>query len=251
MNSNDIANNFRKYFSIDLATSPSQLRKVHSVRYNVYCRELRLEPAQNFPDKLEKDQFDYRSLHGLITHKRSGKPAGCVRLVKTFSDMHEEPLPLEKYCFDALHLGSAEILGGNRLDVCEISRLAVDSDFRRRLGEGRSQLGGWNSLNICEVERRTFSLIAEAGFLAAIAMAKLRCRQYMFAMMEPALPKILRRSGIFFEPAGEQLDYHGLRAPYLCTVDSAERNLRPDLKELFYTIYDCFDHHYHQQLNTA
>ena len=251
MNSSDVAHSFRKYFSIDLAITPEQLKKVSRIRYNVYCKELAHESPDNFPDGLEFDHFDSRSLHCLITHKKSNQAAGCVRLVKTFSEMDEEPLPLEQFCYEALHLKSADILGKDRSQVCEISRLAVDCAFRRRAGEQRSQVGGWNSLDVSDSERRTFSLIAEAGFLAAIAMAKLRGREYMFAMMEPALPKVLRRSGIFFEPAGDLYYYHGLRAPYQCTVSSAEKNLRPNLRELYYYIYDRFDHYYYQKQNSA
>ena len=56
-------------------------------------------------------------------------------------------------------------------------------------------------------------------------------------MMEPFLPRLLRRSGIIFQKAGEDIEYHGVRAPCFIRTQSALDKMRPDLKELYETIY--------------
>ena len=56
-------------------------------------------------------------------------------------------------------------------------------------------------------------------------------------MMEPFLPRMLKRSGIEFERAGADIDYHGLRAPYFITTQSAVDNMRADLRELYTEIH--------------
>ena len=236
-----LCDNFRRYFSIHLALSEKQIQQVYRIRYDVYCAELGFEPVDKFPNKTEHDQFDNRSLHALITHKSSQKPAGCVRIIQTEDSMDAQPLPLEKYCYKNLHIEAAEILGNERHSVCEVSRLAVAPFFRRRFGETRSQLGGWGAVDICENEKRTFSLIAEAGFIASTAMAKLTGRDHMFAMMEPMLPRLLWRSGIHYHPVGEEVNYRGLRKPYMATVGSFEQHLRSNLRELYHYIYHQFD----------
>ena len=70
---------------------------MYRLRYRVYCKELGYEPADNFPDGEEYDEDDLKSLHCLITHKRSGIAAGCVRLIKTGAREHD-PLPIERHC---------------------------------------------------------------------------------------------------------------------------------------------------------
>ncbi len=46
-------------------------------------------------------------------------------------------------------------------------------------------------------------------------MAELSGRPMMFAVMEPFLPRLLRRSGMLFERMGSDLNYHGIRALYV------------------------------------
>jgi N-acyl amino acid synthase of PEP-CTERM/exosortase system len=80
-------------------------------------------------------------------------------------------------------------------------------------------------------------MIAIACFLASTALTDIVGRTNVFAMMEPFLPRLLKRSGIVFQRAGADIDYHGLRAPYFITTQSALENMRPDLKELYTEIH--------------
>ena len=76
-------------------------------------------------------------------------------------------------------------------------------------------------------------MIAITGFLAATAITELTHKTNVFAMMEPFLPRMLKRSGIIFERVGGDMDYHGIRAPYFIRTQSALDNMRPDLHELY------------------
>jgi len=58
-------------------------------------------------------------------------------------------------------------------------------------------------------------------------------RTSVFAMMEPFLPKLMARSGINFQRAGEDVDYHGLRAPYFIRTEWALDDMLVDLRELY------------------
>ena len=240
-NQTSITEDFGRYFAVDLATTPDQLRDVFQVRYRVYCQELNYEAAERFPEHLEHDEFDSQSLHCLITHKRSGLAAGCVRLVTTSANKYHNPLPIERYCNSSLDRESIEFLDSNRDTVCEISRLAVDGRFRRRSGAARTQLGDLRDLDCCDREQRAFSMIAIAGFMASTALSELTGRRNTFAMMETFLPRLMKRSGIYFDRAGRNMDYHGLRAPYFITADSVRQNMRPELRKFYYDIYQRFD----------
>lgn len=229
-----LAENFLQYFDVVLANDRLRRNEAFKIRYNVYCEEFGYEPASAFPDKMEWDEFDEKSDHALIIHKSSNRPAGCVRLVGAEVDTQ---LPFEMHCGDSLDREFISQLGLSRNRMCEISRLAVDSTFRRRPGELVSRYGEVEGLDCTQQERRTFSLIAVSCFLAATALTDLTGRNNVFAMMEPFLPRLLQRSGILFQRSGWDIDYHGLRAPYFIKTEAALENMREDLKELYAEIY--------------
>ena len=90
---------FARYFELSLALTAEQKESVFRVRYNVYCEEFGYEDPAAFQDHLEKDTFESRSIHCLVTHIPTGLPAGCVRLVTTDA---ESQMPMELHCGDAL-----------------------------------------------------------------------------------------------------------------------------------------------------
>lgn len=244
---NTLTENFWRYFNVTLATTDAQKKAVYNIRYNVYCKEFEYEQAHQFTNHEESDAFDPTSLHALITHNASGLPAGCVRLVAPTALEGEDLLPIEKYCGKSLDRDFLEELDSDRGKICEISRLAVDGMFRRRSVEQVTRFGELSDLKCSVHERRTFSLIAMAGFLAAASMTILTQRTNIFAMMEPFLPRILRRSGINFNKAGIEMDYHGLRAPYFITAQSIVNNIRPEIKEFFTEIHSHIAQDYFRQ----
>lgn len=232
----NLTESFERYFKVELANSDIQKEQVYRVRYRVYCEEFKYEAVDLFPDGMEKDEYDQNSRHCLVIHRNSGMPAGCVRLVPAMGEPDVAPLPLEKYCRSSLDHQYLSQLNLDRSTVCEISRLAVDGAFRRRPGETLTRYGQLNGLYISAQEQRTFSLIAVSCFLAATALTEIDNRTNVFAMMEPFLPRMMHRSGIDFHQIGKDIDYHGIRAPYFITTQSALTNMHRDLLELYFWI---------------
>jgi len=233
-----LARNFQDFFSVEVAVTEEQKKKVYGIRYRVYCDEFGYESVEKFPNEEEKDEFDDFSLHCLIMHKKSGLPAGCVRLVPAFNGQQKPVLlPLEKHCDDSLDHDYINGLGLDRQTVCEISRLAIDCLFRRRTGEELTRFGEVHGLDCTKQEQRTFSLIAIAAFLAATALTDISGKTNVFAMMESFLPRMMKRSGINFIKSGSDVDYRGIRAPYFIQTQSALDNMHEDLKELYLWIY--------------
>ncbi len=232
-----LIDDFERYFKVKLVTDDELLKLALAVRYRVYCEEFKYEAIDLFPNKLEQDEFDEQSLHCLIIHKASGNVAGCVRLVPPNARFENGLLPLEKFCKDSLDTEKIEELNIERNTVCEISRLAVDTPFRRRPGETATRFGGVDSLDCSKQEQRTFSLIALSAFLAGGALTSITNKTNVFAMMEPFLPRLLKRTGIEFKKVGFNMDYHGIRAPYFVTFQSAKNNIRPDIKDMYDWVY--------------
>lgn len=230
-----LAEEFSQYFDVDLAFSDELKKEVYKLRYRVYGEEFGYESVDDFPDGLESDEFEGRSLHCLITHKKTKMAAGCVRLV--FGD-DGELMPFEKYCSDSLDESYIDKMSLERSSICEISRLAVDSAFRRRQDEARTRFGEIDAIDSSHEERRTYPLITVVAFLAVTALTDLSGRKNAFAMMEPFLPRLLRRSGLDFVKAGQSVDYHGLRAPYHGNTDHALKNMHPDLRQLYNEVAD-------------
>ena len=243
-----LADAFLNYFDIDLATTAAQQEQVARVRYRVYCEEFGYEPVDEFPDGLETDPCDAYSLHCLITHKRSGREAGCVRLVCASED---EVLPMETHCLENVYVEYLEAMMAEREQVCEFSRLAVDSAFRKRPGEDHTRLGEYDAMDCSHQEQRTFSLVGIAAFLAAFALADMSGRGHIYAMMESNLPRLLRRAGILVQQAGDTTEYHGQRTPYYITAEMAVANMRDDLQRLYEAIHERLAFGYTAQVNVA
>ncbi len=228
---------FERYFKIELVTTEAQAKQTYGVRYRVYCEEFNYEAIDLFPDEMETDEFDAHSLHCLIIHKATERAAGCVRLVPANKNHQNGLLPLEKFCKESLDSELINSFNIDRNSVCEISRLAVDTAFRRRPGETATRFGVFDSIDCTKQEQRTFSLIALSAFLAGGALTYLTNKTNVFAMMEPFLPRLLKRTGIVFEKVGKDVDYHGIRAPYFITPQSAMDNIQPDIKEMYNWVY--------------
>ena len=243
---------FHEFFDVDFAVSQAQKNAVYGVRYRVYCEEQGYEPAASFPDHMERDEFDARSLHILITHKASGIHAGCVRLVGTGGRRQTDILPFEKHCPDSVEPDFFRTQGLQRESICEISRLAVDPRFRRRPGapveagvkESVEESAEESAEQFSEEEIRTFPLIATAGFLAATALTDITGRTDVFSLMEPFLPRLMRHAGFVFQRAGKDVEYHGTRATYFCKTEWAIAKLRPELREFYDGIHARIDQTY-------
>jgi len=237
-NENTLIEDFTRYFRVELVTSEQRAKEAYGVRYRVYCEEFEYEATDVFPDHLERDEFDEQSLHCLIIHEERNLIAGCVRLVSVNPSKENGLLPFEKFCQKSLDSELIDSFHLERSTECEISRLAVDGPFRRRPGDAATRFGGIESIDCDKQEQRTFSLIAVSAFLAATALTDLTHKTNVFAMMEPFLPRLLKRSGICFERVGSDMDYHGIRAPYFIRTQSALDNMRSDLRELYDWVYE-------------
>lgn len=235
-----LVDDFQRYFNLELATTPEQLSRVFHTRYRIYCEEFGYEPAEAFPDKEERDAFDDSANHCVVMHKASGMAAGCARLVHA---QENTLLPMEAFCREALDESMIRAFDGRRDTICEFSRLGVDGAFRRRPGERMSRFGEISALDCSKREQRTFSMIAVATILSAFAMSEMIERRNCFAMMEPFLPRLLRRSGIIVHPAGREVEYHGIRAPYFFETNETIAGMPDELQEFYAAIRAAFFEH--------
>ncbi len=231
----DVIEGFKNVFSVELAVTPEQKSKVYGVRYRVYCDEFGYEPLARFSKQEETDEYDAYSLHCLITHKKSTIPAACFRLIPNINEI--DRLPIEIHCKDSLDYQLIESLGIDKKETYEVSRIAVDRFFRRRTGENLTRFGAVSGMETSSEEERTFPLISLALFLACIACTDMTDKKGAYALMEPFLPRLLRRSGLKFKKIGDEVNYRGIRAPYYLSLELALSGMNESVLDFYEWIY--------------
>lgn len=227
---NYISSHFSAYLAPVVANSEELKNNVFEIRHEVYCEELRFEPLKE--NRLEFDEFDSFSLHCLIQHHKSKHFAGTVRMVRPIQP--DEQLPIEKYCLESITREDLDPRKFDRKDICEISRLAVPKEFRRRVMDKFSGAGVAviNEHTYSEKEVRCFPFIAVGLYLAAAALAIEKDIKHAYVMMEPRLARSMKFIGIKFEQIGPVVDYHGKRAPYYINKALLQKSLRPGFAKM-------------------
>ncbi len=231
---NNIAEHFITFLQPKIANTEAMLTEVHKIRHQVYCDELSFLPCTN--DKLEKDSFDKHSIFSLIKHIPSDQYTSCVRLVTSSSP--EELLPIEHYCKDSIQHDEFDPALFKREEICEISRLAVKPEFRRRKDDKfKGSATGVISENVySETELRCFPFIAIGLYMTSASMALKSGMKHAYVMMEPKLARSMKFVGIKFIQIGEPIEYHGKRAPYYINAEIFHSSLTHGFKSLFVEI---------------
>ena len=222
----DLCQHFSRYFSLVIADNSELLQEVYRIRYQVYCQELNYEPPTKFPDKMERDLYDRHSIHCLLKHKPTGKYAGCVRIIIPEKKTKKTAFPWQKFADKIVYPHSTY----EWTNVCEISRLAVIAEFRKRKGDSDLPLG--MLLPDRSGGQRRFPLIAMSLYWAAFCLA-LNLRLDIFAIMEPRLARHLRRCGLSYCLVSELFELHGKRGIFYTKPPELPECLDSDSYQFF------------------
>ncbi len=210
-------------------------REVFRLRYEVYALEFGFENPYDFPNKLEKDEFDDHSAH-FVALNQNDEVIGTVRMIldspkgfpvehaSEITDFKDKPAPRH---------------------ITEVSRLAVSKTMRRRPEDGihgiesylpKSQ-GGVADIpnkNNPAIEKRQKPVI----ILGLYKTVYLKCKDldisHMYMITEDKLFHALYKFGFVFTQVGAPVEYHGKRTPYATSWDTIERHMHqhhPDLLE--------------------
>jgi N-acyl-L-homoserine lactone synthetase len=170
---------------------PALLDQSYRLRYQVYCLERGFLKAANYPDQLERDEFDGFSLHaGVISQQRH--LVGTLRLVKICM----EELPLFRHCTASEECERR--LRRDGVQLAEVSRLCMSRK--------------------CRDDQAGNSRVALSLFQAGYQTSKRNGLTHWIAAMEPSLHRLLSAIGVPFRVAGPVADYFGPVAPYMCDL---------------------------------
>jgi N-acyl amino acid synthase of PEP-CTERM/exosortase system len=223
------------FFRETLLDNTCDLNQSFRLRYRVYCEEMQFLPAEAYPDGLETDSYDSKSLH-FGSFNTQGVIVGAVRLVHGDSirdlpmQSHCPLYPHEQACLDRFS------------DFVEISRLVVSRDYRRRAGDGQYGLVGAAAANrdaspVTPLERRSNTPPTVVRLYRAMYHAlKRRGIDHVVASMEWTLYRTARALRIPFREIGPESDYYGPVRPFYLRLEELDVQLNamnPGLLQYF------------------
>lgn len=229
----DLFSAFNQYFELIHANTEALRREVFLLRYQVYVLETGFEHDSDcecgYDDNgevihLERDEFDTRSDHYLVRHRRTGVYAATARLILPDPEQVQAPYPIETHCPSIERVADAQM----RASLGEISRFAVSKVFKRRIGELGSLAGVSTNVDIYfdDDEKRVLPHISLGLIAAVIRMASEHGIGHLYAVMEPALLRLVGRFGVIFNRIGPDVDYHGIRVPCLTHLEECVNNIQ-------------------------
>ncbi|MBI0534656.1 GNAT family N-acetyltransferase [Roseomonas sp. KE2513] len=198
-----------KDFEVTIADTPERLRDAYRLRHQVYCMERGYEPGDG---TLETDRFDRRAGHALLTQRSTGRLVGTVRIVAPANRGQGLDLPMQSLCGE----GAFRSLPTYRTG--EISRFAISKALRDSSADGIPLRLG--------LMRGVVQLSSEMGI------------HNWCAIMEHTLLRLLRGSGIHFQPLGPAVEYHGLRQPCWGPVTQVLGRMREERRAVWEYVTD-------------
>lgn len=212
---------------------PQLMRELYRLRYKVYCDEWGFERPEDHPEGIEIDDFDEHSVHFAAFRQEDGSMIGTVRLIRSSG----LGFPLYDHCSVDVDLS---FLGDHA--VGEISRLAISKELRRRKPDRALYDGEIQEL---EEEATPLAIRERRKNENAIVLGLYRCLYkesietgitHLYAVMARGLFLLLKKISINFRQIGPEVEYHGLRTPYILDlaqmmIDLEERN--PQLYKYF------------------
>ncbi|WP_235067773.1 PEP-CTERM/exosortase system-associated acyltransferase [Micavibrio aeruginosavorus] len=220
---------YQKAFRIIQADTNALKEIVFRLRYEIYCVDNDMEQTSGASTSaMEKDAFDDNSLHYLLYHKMTDEPVGTVRVVMPRTDRPLSSFPLQFVCdHPLLHMP-------DRVHrFCEVSRLCMTRDFRRRPGDGRvlpsyneqDQAVRMNADGTTVFIRRVIPFaplgLLRAAFEGALDNGLTDC----VCVMDPDQLYALQRIGLSYRVLGPRLDIGGQQQPIIFNIKHALDNM--------------------------
>lgn len=198
-----------------------RMDEIFRLRYQVYCTECGFESKEDHLDGRETDEYDQYARHFCAVVVETEQIIGTVRIVLN----SPLGLPINRHCV----IDAEKLFSGDPNKMGEISRLAISKEYRRR--EIDKSLYSENDIELVEVkrlhkERREFESQIVAGLYQCVYHESIALGlTHWNAVMVKGLYGLLRRWGIAWVKIGEQVNYHGLRGPYMAVIADVEEQV--------------------------
>jgi len=198
-----------------VAHSDPEISEIYRLRFKVYCLECGYEDACDYINQKESDEFDSVSSHFSATARSTDSLVGTARII----------LP-SKLGFPALNHFEIDkkllpFIPSGR--VGEISRLAISKEYRQRQAD--EALHGNNVISLLDARekrswRRRYENALVTGLYHSLYAEGLELGfTHFYAVMADGLAALLKKWGLVWKPIGPSIDYHGMRSPYVASIE--------------------------------
>ena len=204
------------YVQHNEADSTAIMEEIFRLRFKVYCEEWGFERPEDFPDKMESNQFDTAAEHFIITSLPDNMIVGTARVICP----SELGYPVIQHCNIDKDTCDRLLNNARNIRIGEVSRLAISKNLRKRL-EDDSHMGYISAVpDVPDAnnEKRKYNFVHEFYkylLLQSIDMGF----THWYVAMKRGLYVLLKRVGMVYHPIGPEIDYHGLRTPYLGNLE--------------------------------
>ncbi len=241
----ELTESFSKHFKVTLVSKDDSelLAKSLRLRYQVYCKEKEFERPEDTSIELESDEFDEHSAHSLLFSRRTDSVVGTVRLILPKPGRPDALFPIEQHCGNYFDKTKCDISSLPRDSLAEISRFAISKEFKKRLMDdkntwGSDLLSAEQARDMAEMEQRIIPHITLGLFVAIVHMSAKHGITHWYAVMEPALRRLLKRFSIDFTAIGPMIDYHGKRQPCVAAVGEVLAKMEANCPDVWKLITD-------------
>ena len=229
-----------RYWRVSMLRSLDELRLSYALRCRVYCEERGFLALTDYPDGVEKDEFDDHSLH-FGSFDGTGEMVGSARLVLR----GPRGFPMFNHC-------TIEPQWQERLEgiptLVEISRLVVSRQYRRRANDGYygiqapgNDVPDRRQAERDQTDRRQQFSVAISLFKGMYHAAWHLKLTHALSAMELTLLRLLQRYHFPFEKIGPQCDYFGPVTPFILDVAQTEQRLAADAPDLLQEFHQGLD----------
>jgi N-acyl amino acid synthase of PEP-CTERM/exosortase system len=220
---------YQKAFRVIRADSDALREIAFRLRYKIYCEENGMDSgdALKNAEPMEKDAYDDHAQHYLLYHKLTDEAVGTVRVVLPRADKPLHSFPLQFICdHPLLHMDEKV------KKFCELSRLCMVSDFRKRPGDGKVLPAYSDQDQVVRVEngatihiRRVIPFaplgLLRAAFEGALQEGLTDC----VCVLDPEQLYALQRIGLSYRVLGPRVDMGGPQQPVIFNIKHALDNM--------------------------
>jgi len=212
---------FDNNFEVYLADTEESKNIHYGIRYQVYCEEMGFEDEKKFPQQMEYDDDDAKSIHFIVKNKITGQWVGAMRLIYK----HDNLLPIEKACtIDEKHRNQ------NDFETVEVSRLCLVKGARRGVNPPVGDVEKLSSLQLTSQIKNipTQHKLNRLIIWGMIHVASEYCYnmdiKYCHLMTTSVLARVLARGGMDLISIGKSCQHRGERFPYKIDAIAAFQN---------------------------
>ena len=232
---------FTRHFDVVPADTFGLMETAYRLRYQVYCQENSYEDPTSFPRQMEFDEYDQHSPQSMVRCRMTGLHMGTVRLVLADPADADRHFPVEKYCNLNLSDPANGLSDIPRDSLAEVSRFSIsktmkskclDRSFMRVVSGSDIKYAGVSSYQNQTVTQKMLPLMTIGLFAGIVRMSAQHNVTHWLAVMEPTFLRFLSRFGIYLQPVGPLVNYHGKRQPAIGVIDEVLAGIyaiRPDV----------------------